>query len=71
MKAILEFNLPEDIELYSGTFHGPRWKDLVEEYVQWLRSVIKFTDDDTLLDAATCREKLFELMAEAGLSLEA
>lgn len=38
MKAILEFNLPEEISAYKAAVDGLSWKGACEELDQWLRS---------------------------------
>ena len=63
MKAILEFNLPEDQEEYdlatkAGKLHSTLW-----DFSQWLRGKIKYENSsrDAFNAYEECRSKLFEL----------
>lgn len=44
MKAILEFNLPEEQDEYDWAVNGPTYKLALEELDAWLRSVIKYDE---------------------------
>jgi hypothetical protein len=72
MKAILEFNLPEDNIEYvlvnnAGKMHSVLW-----EIDQWLRSNTKYAPDtmseDTYNAYLKCREQLQELMNDENIS---
>jgi len=74
MKAILEFNLPEDNVEYelinnAGKMHSVLWK-----MDQWLRSNIKHAPDNMSQDTydayEKCREQLKELMYEENISFD-
>ena len=41
MKAILEFNLPEEIEEHLNAINGINYKIALQEMDRWLRSVEK------------------------------
>ena len=74
MKAILEFNLPEDKVDFNLALKGSDWWHVCWEMDQWLRAQYKYMPDekyskekyDTYVEA---REKLLELMSENGVSL--
>jgi hypothetical protein len=75
MKAILEFNLPEDNDDFKLATKGKDWWNVCWEMDQWLRQQYKYMPDeeyskeryDTYYEA---REKLFKLMSENGVSLD-
>ena len=75
MKAILEFNLPEDNQEFKLATKGKDWWNVCWEMDQWLRAQYKYMPDekyskgkyDAYYEAI---EKLFELMNENGVSLD-
>lgn len=74
MKAILEFNLPEDNQEFSLATKGSNWWNVCWDMDQWLRAKYKYMPDEEFskdkYDAyVEAREKLFELMSENGVSL--
>ena len=75
MKAILEFNLPEDKQDFDLATKGSDWWNVCWEMDQWLRAQYKYMPDEGYskekYDAYyESREKLFELMNENGVSLD-
>ena len=46
MKAILEFNLPEDNEEFDLAVNGNKWRDAMYDLDQWLRGKIKYNNDE-------------------------
>lgn len=75
MKAIIEFNLPEDNDDFKLAIKGKDWWNVCWEMDKWLRQQYKYMPDeeyskdryDTYYEA---REKLFELMNDNGVSLD-
>jgi len=74
MKAILEFNLPEDNNEFEEAVNGWKWSLAMWELDQYLRTNTKYAPDsqpqevyDALIAA---REKLFEIMRESDLSFK-
>ena len=66
MKAILEFNLPEDKEEFDVSSRGMEWALLVWHIDQFIRNKIKYEQDsDGVLQLV--RDKLNCLMEEKGL----
>ena len=66
MKAILEFNLPEDKEEFDVTSRGMDWALLAWDIEQFIRNKIKYEQDsDGVLQLV--RDKLNCLMEEKGL----
>jgi hypothetical protein len=74
MKAILEFNLPDDQDDFQDAVNGQKWKLMVWEFDQDLRSKIKYAPDsiseDTYKAYEEIRQKLYDLMIEDGLKLD-
>jgi hypothetical protein len=74
MKAILEFNLPEDREEFETASNAEKWWSVAWEMNQWLRGQIKYPpdemSDDKLEAFEECREKLRELIDEYNLDLD-
>lgn len=46
MKYIIEFDLPEEEEEMRAAIDGLKWKWSVTDLLEWIRAVIKYTDDD-------------------------
>ena len=66
MKAILEFNLPEDREEYVAASRGMEWALLVWHIDQFIRNKIKYEQDrDGVLQLV--RNELNFQMEEKGL----
>jgi hypothetical protein len=66
MKAILEFNLPEDKEEFDVASRGMDWALLAWDMDQFIRNKIKYEQDsDGVLQLV--RDKLNCLMEEKGL----
>ena len=74
MKAILEFELPEDRQDFDFATQGSDWWNVCWEMDQWLRGQIKHPagdmSDDTYEAFKKCREKLHELTYDSNLNLD-
>ena len=74
MKAILEFNLPEDQTEYQMVNDASKMFSVIWDMKQWLRSQIKYApdsmSDDTYKAFEECREKLNELLAYNRVDLD-
>jgi hypothetical protein len=74
MKAILEFNLPEDKEDFDFAVRGLDWSIVCWNMDQWLRVQIKHApdemSDDTYKAFEQCREQLREFISDYNLNLE-
>ena len=74
MKAILEFNLPEDKQDFDFATQGSNWWNVCWEMDQWLRGQTKHApddmSDDTYKALEECREKLREIISENNLYLD-
>lgn len=69
MKAILEFNLPEDQDEFEITQNGYKYNSVLRELDNWLRSEIKYGErkDETTLQEV--RDKLYQLVQDEELRL--
>ena len=66
MKALLEFELPEDKEEYDAASRGMDWALLVLDIDQFIRNKIKYEQDkDGILQLV--RDRLYFNMEEKGL----
>jgi len=67
MKALLEFELPEDREEYVAASRGMEWALLVLDIDQFIRNKIKYEQDkDGILQLV--RDRLHFNMEEKGLN---
>jgi macrodomain Ter protein organizer (MatP/YcbG family) len=73
MKAILEFNLDEERQQFEDAVDGWKWKCIVSELDNELRTRTKYASDDTsqeVVDALIkVRDFLRESLNEEGLIL--
>jgi len=75
MKAILEFNLPEDKDDFELATQGSRLHSVIWEMDQWLRAQYKYMSDeeystDKYETYEKCRGKLRDLVIENKVDLE-
>ena len=75
MKAILEFNLPEDDQEFKLATKASDWWNVCWQMDQWLRTQYKYMPDteyskDKYETYEKCREQLREIMFENGVSLD-
>ena len=69
MKAMLEFNLPEEANEHKQAVQGADWEYALFELDQHLRGLIKWGEDAVAADhAEKTREKLYEILNERGLA---
>ena len=73
MKAILEFNLPEDQEEYDMCNKAYLMEIVITEMKQWLKGETKYAidniSDDTLNAMYKCADKFNELINEYNLEI--
>lgn len=69
MKAILEFDLPEEAAEHQAALDGYKWKAVVDDMRQYLHTQEKYKADDPI-NAAFANEKLSEFICSYGLSLD-
>jgi hypothetical protein len=74
MKAILEFNLPEEKQEFDFATQGSDWWNVCWQMDQWLRGQTKHSpdsmSDDTYKALEECRDKLRELITNNGLDID-
>ena len=72
MKAILEFNLPEDQPEFNTAVKGGDWKQVCWQMDQYLRKEIKYNDslsEEQLRVYEGVREELYGFMNENNVDL--
>ena len=72
MKAVLKFNLPEDQSEHRLALEGWKWKSVVIDIADKLRSALKYDDNltpETNAYLDKFREELFRLIEDHGLTL--
>ena len=73
MKAILEFNLPEDQPEFNNAIKGGDWNHICWQMDQYLRTNTKYASDDTseeVIETLTdVREFFNNLMIENNVDL--
>jgi hypothetical protein len=66
MKAILEFNLPEDKEDFDFATNGLNYYSALIEMDQWLRSEYKYNNKEEMFAVS---EKLNEIINENNVKI--
>lgn len=71
MKAILEFNLPEDELDLSNAINGNKFKLILWDMDQHLRSIAKYSENEEEVRVAEeLRDKLQEYFSQYNISIE-
>jgi len=73
MKAILEFNMEDDMHDFHLAVNASKWYILAWEMDQYLRTRMKYEEkisDDEYKAVEAARDKLRELMNESGLTFD-
>ena len=70
MKAILEFNLPEDEEQFNTANKGMEWALVAWDIDQLLRNKLKYSDllPNTRAELEEIRDTLNEMLVDRGLN---
>ena len=66
MKAILEFNLPEDKEDFDFATNGINYYSALVEFDNWLRSEYKYNGNEPMFEV---RKKLNEFINENNVKI--
>ena len=66
MKATLEFNIPEDQELFDFANNGFNYYMALSEMDQWLRSEYKYNDKEEMY---AVRQKLYLICSENNVTI--
>jgi hypothetical protein len=72
MKAVLEFNLPEENSDFKAAINGSNYCSAIWDFDQLLRSEMKYKElsDETYQAYKWCREELRKILAEDNLFIE-
>lgn len=71
MKATLEFNLPEDEFDLSNAINGNKFKLILWDMDQHLRSIVKYSENEEEVRVAEeLRDKLQEYFSQYNISIE-
>ena len=72
MKAILEFDLPEENRDFDAAINGHNYRSVIWEYDQLLRSEMKYKElsDETYKALKWCREELRKILEQDNLFIE-
>jgi hypothetical protein len=71
MKAILEFNLPEDELDLSNAINGNKFKLILWDMDQHLRNMVKYSENEEEVRVAEeLRDKLQEYFSQYNISIE-
>lgn len=74
MKAILEFDLPDDHDEFLKASHANELSLVLWDLDQWLRSQTKYAPDDMSEDSykayQDCRDKLCQLRNEYNVNFD-
>jgi hypothetical protein len=72
MKAILEFDLPEENADFKSAINGHNYKNAIWDFDQMLRSEMKHKElsDETYQAYKWCREQLRKILEEDNLFIE-
>ena len=66
MKAILEFNLPEDKDEYDFANNGLNYYLALVEFDRWLRSEYKYNGNESMFEV---REKLQQFINDNNIKI--
>ena len=72
MKAVLEFDLPEDNYDFQAAINGNNYKSAIYNFDQLLRSEMKYKElsNETYNAYEWCREELRKILEEDNLFIE-
>ena len=72
MKAVLEFDLPEDQDDFQSAINGNNYKSAIWNFDQLLRSEMKYKElsDETYKAYKYCRDELRKILEEDNLFIE-
>jgi len=72
MKAVLEFDLPEDNYDFQAAINGNNYKSAIYNFDQLLRSEMKYKElsNETYNAYEWCRDELRKILAEDNLYIE-
>ena len=69
MKAILEFNLPEDQVEYEEARHAADYRRALDDVREFLRGQYKYVSEEQRLSAADTHGRFYEILQDNGVEL--
>lgn len=69
MKVILEFDLPEETDLYQHAMNGTRYLYVLQELDNELRSLVKYENKE-VISIEKVRDLIRSLSDERGVTLD-
>jgi len=66
-KRILVFQIPEEAAEHQLAECGPKYYNVLWDFDQWLRQIIKYEDRETI-DPQEVRDKLYEFLRDNDVS---
>jgi hypothetical protein len=72
MKAVLEFDLPEENDDFLAAINGHNYKSSIKDFDELLRSEMKYKElsNDTYKAYKYCRDELRKILSEDNLFIE-
>ena len=74
MKAILEFDLPDEQPDFEAAINGYKWESAMWDMNQYLRSVTKYAPDETSAEVVEAldkaRDELFNILNNYNLEIK-
>ena len=72
MKAVLEFDLPDENDDFQSAINGHNYKSAIWDFDQLLRSEMKYKElsDETYQAYKFCREELRKILEQDNLFIE-
>jgi len=72
MKAVLEFDLPEDQDDFQSAINGNNYKSAIWDFDQLLRSEMKYKElsNDSYKAYEWCRKELMKILEQDNLFIE-
>ena len=69
MKAVLEFNIPDEAEEFRVAVGAPDAFRALEDVRQFLRGQAKYTEPEQRLGAYETYDRFFQILSENGVTL--
>jgi len=70
VKAVLEFDLPEDAAEFRQAADAGRYLSVITDHLEWLRTEVKYTThpDAVVVELERVRKNIFDLIEEHGVT---
>ena len=70
MKAVLEFDLPEDAAEFRQAADAGRYLSVITDHLEWLRTEVKYTQmpEAVRAELERVRKNIFDLIEEHGVT---